>query len=305
MPERDLIGYGATPPRVRWPNDARIAISLVVNYEEGSENLHQDGIGKREMAGESTSPVPLDRRDLANESFFEYGSRAGVWRLLRIFKKHEVRCTFFACAVALERNPAVGPAIAEAGHDILGHGRRWEEYYLMDREAERRAIHEGYAAIERLTGQAPAGWYCRYGPSENTRDLVVEHGGFIYDSNSYADDLPYYTTVQTPAGEKPWLVVPYSLTVNDSKFWRGGLMTGDDFFQAMKETFDTLYEEGAEAPRMMNVGLHCRIVGQPGRANGLDRFIAYAKSHENVWFAGRAEIARTWLEQFPPDRAQE
>jgi peptidoglycan/xylan/chitin deacetylase (PgdA/CDA1 family) len=170
----------------------------------------------------------------------------------------------------------------------------------MDREAERRAIHEGYAAIERLTGQAPAGWYCRYGPSESTRDLVVEHGGFLYDSNSYADDLPYYTTVQTPAGARPWLVVPYSLTVNDSKFWRLGLSTGEDFFQSMKETFDTLYEEGAETPKLMNVGLHCRIVGQPGRANGLDRFIAYAMSHPNVWFAGRVDVARTWLDQFPP-----
>ena len=157
MSERDLVGYGATPPRVRWPKDARIAISLVVNYEEGSENLLQDGIGQREMMGEGPSPVPPDRRDLANESFFEYGSRAGVWRLLRIFRKHGVRATFFACAVALERNPTVGPAITDVGHDVLGHGNRWEEYYLMDREAERRAIHEGYAAIERLTGQAPAG----------------------------------------------------------------------------------------------------------------------------------------------------
>jgi peptidoglycan/xylan/chitin deacetylase (PgdA/CDA1 family) len=300
MQDRDLVGYGATPPRVRWPHDARIAISLVVNYEEGSENLLQDGIGRREMMGEGPSPVPPDRRDLANESFFEYGSRAGVWRLLRIFKKHGVRATFFACAVALERNPEVGPAITAEGHDILGHGRRWEEYYLMDREEERRAIREGYAAIERLTGQAPAGWYCRYGPSENTRDLVVEHGGFLYDSNSYADDLPYYATVETPTGPRPWLVVPYSLTVNDSKFWRLGLSTGEDFYQSMQETFDTLYEEGAETPKMMSVGLHCRIAGQPGRANGLDRFIAYAKSHPNVWFAGRAEIARTWLEQFPP-----
>ena len=169
----------------------------------------------------------------------------------------------------------------------------------MDREAERRAIHEGAATIVRLTGQPLLGWYCRYGPSEQTREFVVEHGGFLYDSNSYADDLPYYTTVSMPDGERRWLVVPYSLTVNDSKFWRGGLATGDDFFQAMKETFDTLYEEGAETPRLMNVGLHCRIAGQPGRANGLDRFIAYAQSHPNVWFAGRSDIARTWREQFP------
>lgn len=299
--DRDLIGYGANPPRVRWPGDARIAISLVVNYEEGSENLLQDGIGRREMMGEGPSPIAPDRRDLANESFYEYGSRAGVWRFFRIFRKYDVRATFFACAVALERNPAVAKAITAEGHDVVGHGNRWEEYYLMDREAERRAIHDGYATIERLTSQKPLGWYCRYGPSENTRELVVEHGGFLYDSNSYADDLPYYTTVQTDSGEHRWLVVPYSLSTNDIKFWRGGLGTGREFYRALKETFDTLYEEGAETPRMMNVGLHCRIAGQPGRANGLDRFIAYAKGHENVWFAGRSDIARVWLDQFPPE----
>ena len=165
----------------------------------------------------------------------------------------------------------------------------------MDREAERRAIHEGYAAIERLTGQKPPGWYCRYGPSENTRDLVVEHGGFMYDSNSYADDLPYYTTVQTTTGERPWLVVPYSLTVNDSKFWRGGLSTGEDFFQAMKETFDTLYEEGAETPRMMNVGLHCRIAGSRAERTGWTGSSPTPELPGHVWFAGRSDIARAWL----------
>jgi allantoinase len=293
--ERDLIGYGANPPHPRWPGDARIAISLVVNYEEGSENLLQDGIGRRETVGEGMSQVPLDRRDLANESMFEYGSRAGVWRFMRIFAKHGVRATFFVCAVALERNPEVARAIVEQGHDILGHGNRWEEYFLMDRDSERQAIHDAYASIERTTGQKPLGWYCRYGPSENTRELVVEHGGFLYDSNAYSDDLPFYTMV----GDRKWLVVPYTLTLNDSKYWRGGYGTGEDLFQAAKETFDMLYEEGEAAPKMMSLGLHCRIAGAPGRANGLDRFIAYAKGHPRVWWAGRSDIARHWLEAYP------
>ncbi|MBI3964808.1 MAG: polysaccharide deacetylase family protein, partial [Chloroflexi bacterium] len=213
----------------------------------------------------------------------------------RIFAKYQVRATFFVCAVALERNPAVGRAITEQGHDVCGHGNRWEEYYFMEEDAERRAIREGYATIERLTGQKPLGWYCRYGPSESTRRLVVEHGGFLYDSNAYNDDLPYYTTV----GNRRWLVVPYSLADNDMKFWRGGYGHGDDFFQASKETFDTLYEEGETEPKMMSIGLHCRIAGRPGRANGLDRFIAYAKSHPGVWFAGRSDIAKWWLEHYP------
>jgi peptidoglycan/xylan/chitin deacetylase (PgdA/CDA1 family) len=297
--DRDLVGYANNPPAVTWPGGARIAISLVVNYEEGSENLLQDGVGRREMMGEAPSPVPADRRDLALESMFEYGSRVGVWRLLRIFEKYGVKSTFFACAVALERNPELARAIVPAGHDLCGHGNRWEEYYLMDREAERRAIHEGYATIERTTGQPPLGWYCRYGPSEHTRELVVEHGGFLYDSNAYNDDLPYYT----PVGERPWLVVPYSMALNDMRFWRGYYASGDDFFQSAKETFDTLYEEGATTPKMMSLGLHCRIAGWPGRANGLDRFIAYASGHEGVWWAGRSEIARWWLEHQPPGQA--
>jgi allantoinase len=165
----------------------------------------------------------------------------------------------------------------------------------MDRDVERQAIHEGYAGIERLTGQPPLGWYCRYGPSEHTRQLVVEHGGFIYDSNAYNDDLPYYTTV----GDRKWLVVPYTLALNDARFWRGYYATGDDFFQAAKETFDTLYEEGETIPKMMSVGLHCRMAGVAGRANGLDRFIAYAKNCPNVWFAGRSDIAKWWLAHCP------
>jgi peptidoglycan/xylan/chitin deacetylase (PgdA/CDA1 family) len=295
--ERDLVGYGAEPPVVRWPGDARIAVNLVVNYEEGSENRFEDGCARRETAGEVASQVPLDppQRDLANESMFEYGSRAGVWRVLRVFDRYEVKGTFFACAVALERNP-VGRAITDRGHDVLAHGNRWQEHFLLDREAERAAIERAVRAIEAATGQKPAGWYCRYGPSVNTRELVVASGHFLYDSDAYNDDLPYYVRVHG----KPWLVVPYTLDTNDARFWRGGLDTGQDFFEYLRDSFDVLYEEGATHPRLLSVGLHCRIVGRPGRARGLERFLAHAREHPGVWFARRSEIARWWLERHPP-----
>jgi len=296
--ERDFVGYGEEPPRVRWPNGARIAVNLVVNYEEGSENRFEDGCARRETAGEVASQVPLDppQRDLANESMFEYGSRVGVWRLLRLFDTHRVPCTLFACAVALERNPAVGRAIAARGHDVLAHGNRWEEHFLLDREAERAAIDRAVRVIEATTGQKPAGWYCRYGPGVHTRELVVASGHFVYDSDAYNDDLPYYVRV----GGKPWLVVPYTLDTNDARFWRGGMTNGVDFFEYLRDSFDALYEEGATHPKMLSIGLHCRIVGRPGRARGLDRFLAHARALPGVWFARRSEIARWWLEQYPP-----
>lgn len=296
--ERDLVGYGMDLPDVRWPNDARIAVSVVVNYEEGSEYSLLDGDPRREVMGEALSPIPADQRDLANESFFEYGSRVGVWRFLRIFDKYDVKATFYVCALALERNPAVGREITRRGHDICGHGNRWEEYFFMDKEAERAAIHKAVASIQRTTGQRPLGWYCRYGPSINTRELVVEEDGFIYDSNAYNDDLPYFVQ----AKGRPWLVIPYSLEVNDSKFWRGGLSTPDDFYRAIKDSFDQLYEEGQQTPRMMSIGLHCRIAGRPGRARALERFFQYAKGLPHVWFARRIDIARWWLDHYSPAR---
>ena len=239
MAGRDLIGYGPNPPVVEWPNGARIAVSFVVNYEEGSENSILDGDPHGETVGESPSPVARGERDLANESFFEYGSRVGVWRILDLLDEYGVDSTFFACALALERNPEVGPEVVRRGHEVMGHGNRWEEYYKMDREAERLAINEAVASITRTTGQRPLGWYTRYGPSVNTRELVVEEGGFVYDCNAYNDDLPYYTEVHG----NPWLVVPYSLEVNDYGFWRGQLSTPNDFFESARNCFDTLYRE--------------------------------------------------------------
>jgi peptidoglycan/xylan/chitin deacetylase (PgdA/CDA1 family) len=296
--ERDLIGYGEHPPAVRWPDGARIAINLVVNYEEGAENRFEDGCARRETMGEALSPVPVDppQRDLANESMFEYGSRAGVWRLLRLFDRFEVKATFFACAVALERHPAVGRAVTARGHDVLAHGNRWEEHFLLDRDAERAAIERAVGVIEATTGQRPQGWYCRYGPGVHTRELVAASGHFLYDSDAYNDDLPYYVRVHG----KPWLVIPYALDTNDIRFWRGGLTSGVDFFEYLRDAFDLLYQEGATHPRLMSVGLHCRIAGRPGRARGLERFLAHARSHPGVWFARRGDIARFWLERHPP-----
>ena len=295
MNERDFVGYGANPPQVEWPDGARIAISVVVNYEEGSEYSLLDGDPHRETNNEVPSPLPLDERDLANESFFEYGSRAGVWRIMNILDEYDVKATFFVCALALERNPQVGPEIVRRGHEVFGHGYRWEEYYNMDRDSEREAIRKAVESIERTTGERPLGWYTRYGHSLNTRELVVEEGGFEYDSCSYADDLPYYTQVNG----KKWLVVPYSLEVNDTKFWRGGFSNPSDFYETMQNTFDRLYYEGVTHPKMMNIGLHCRIAGRPSRAVALQKFLEYARGFPNVWFARRIDIARWWQDKYP------
>ncbi|MCZ6789476.1 MAG: allantoinase PuuE [Chloroflexi bacterium] len=296
MNERDLIGYGKSPPKVRWPGDARIAISVVVNYEEGSERSLLDGDPHHETNNEVPSPVPPDTRDLLNESMFEYGSRAGIWRLLRIFDKHGIPATHFCCALAIERNPEVGKEMVRRGDEVCGHGYRWEEYYAFEKEEERASIIKTLDSLERTTGQRPVGWFTRYGVSVNTRDLLSEIGGFVYDSNAVNDDLPYYTTIHG----KPWLVLPYSIEVNDARFWRGGLASTEDFYSYMKDSFDCLYEEGEETPKMMSVGLHCRITGRPPRSRAVDRFLQYAKGHPGVWFARRIDIARWWLENYPP-----
>ena len=295
-PERDLIGYGPTPPRVVWPNGARIAVSVVVNYEEGSEYSLLDGDLHHETNSEVESPVPPTERDLANESFFQYGSRAGVWRILRTLDMFGVPATFYCCALALERNPLVGPEIVRRGHEVFGHGYRWEEYFRMDREQEREAIRNTVESLIRTTGQRPLGWYVRYGPSVHTRSLVADEGGFEYDSCAYDDDLPYYAKVEG----RDWLVVPYSLEVNDTKFWRGGMISPSDFEQTMRNTFDLLYEEGETHPKMMSIGLHCRIVGRPARMVALRRFLEYATGQPNVWFARRVDIARWWKAHYPP-----
>jgi allantoinase len=292
--ERDFVGYGRNVPQVRWPNNARIAISIVVNYEEGSEYSLLDGDSQHETNSEVPSPVPPNQRDLFNESFFEYGSRVGVWRLLDLFDQYQVKTTFFCCALALERNPEVAKEIVAQGHEVCGHGYRWEEYHRMGREGERQAIGKTIASLQRTTGQRPLGWFTRYGPSVHTRDLVVEEGGFLYDSSAFNDDFPYFVTVQN----KPWLVIPYSFETNDARFWRGGLVSVSDFYEYLKDTFDCLYEEGQTHPKMMSVGLHCRIAGRPARSRAVQRFLQYAQGFPGVWFARRIDIARWWLEHY-------
>ncbi len=292
---RDFVGYGRKTPRIEWPEGARIAVSLVVNYEEGSEYSLLDGDDCHETNNEVPSPIPAGQRDLFNESFFEYGSRVGVWRLLDLFDRYAAPATFYCCALALERNPEVAQEIVARGHEPCGHGYRWTEAHRMEREEERQDIQRTIASMERTTGQRPLGWFTRYGPSVNTRELVAAEGGFIYDSIAANDDLPYYVTVHN----RPWLVLPYSFETNDARFWRGGLVSPGDFYEYLKASFDCLYAEGAAYPKMMSVGLHCRIAGRPARSQAVARFLEYARGFPNVWFARRVDIARWWLEHGP------
>ena len=295
---RDLVGYGPTPPHAHWPNNARIAVNFVVNYEEGSENTILEGDGRVEtgLAEVTGGRMASGIRDLGMESLFEYGSRAGIWRLFRIFEERDLPLTVFGCAVAMERNPQVAEAIVAADYDVCGHGWRWVEHYLLEEDEEREHIARAVETIKRLTGHPPRGWYCRYAPSVNTRRLLVEHGGFLYDSDSYADDLPYWTTVMG----KSHLVVPYSLDANDLKFQpTGNFSSADSFYTYLKDAFDFLYLEGEKAPKMMNVGLHARMMGRPARAAGLARFLDYIQKYNDVWVCRRLDIAEHWAAVHP------
>ncbi len=295
--ERDMAGYGEHPPHAGWPGGARIALNFVLNYEEGSEYSIGDGDGQSDagLVELPASSVARGERDLAAESMFEYGSRVGFWRLMRIFSERRLPMTVFACALALERNPAAAEAIKRAGHDICCHGWRWIEHYKLSEDEERRHIQLAIDSLRKTMGERPFGWYCRYGPSVNTRRLLMEEGGFVYDSDSYNDELPYYVTL---AG-RPQLVVPYTLTNNDLKWGTGNFGTGEDFFVYLRESFDVLYAEGQTTPKMMNVGMHMRLLGHPGRASGLIRFLDYARAKPGVWICKRNEIADHWLRHHP------
>jgi peptidoglycan/xylan/chitin deacetylase (PgdA/CDA1 family) len=292
-PPRDLVGYADRTPRAFFPDDARVALSIVVNYEEGSEYSIPDGDGRNEGLSETNDALDPPYRDLRVESVYEYGSRAGVWRLLRLFDEYGVPATFFACALAVERNPAVGRWVRERSHEVCSHGYRWTESWLLDRDAERREIARAVESLAHTCGTRPVGWYCRYGPSINTRELLVEEGGFLYDSDAYNDDLPYFTEV---LGRRH-LVVPYSLTYNDIKFvLPQGYAAPGDFFEYCRLGLDELYREGeAGYPKIMSVGLHPRLIGQAARTAALRQLIEYAQSKGHVWFARRADIARWWL----------
>jgi putative urate catabolism protein len=295
---RDLVGYGASPPDPQWPGGSRLALSFVLNYEEGGENTPLEGDPASEAFLHEVvgAPPTIGRRNLNTESMFEFGSRAGFWRVKRIFRKHGLPLTVYAVGQALERNPAAARAIVDAGWEVASHGWRWIDYGDFSEDEERAHMQRAIAAIERACGVRPVGWYTGR-ISENTRRLVVEAGGFLYDSDSYADELPYWVD----AAGTQHLVIPYTLDANDFKFLiPNGFATADDFYTYLVDTFEQLYEEGG---RMMSVGLHCRIVGRPGRAPGLDRFLAHVKERENVWVTTRAEIARHWHTHHPPGRA--
>jgi len=294
---RDLIGYGRTPPQADWPGGARIALQFVLNYEEGSENsvLHGDAASETflsEIIG--AQPFP-GMRHMSMESLFEYGSRAGVWRILRLFEQRGLPLTLFAVGMALARNPDVAACATAAGHEIASHGWRWIDYHEVDEATEREHMRLAVEAITKLTGQAPLGWYTGR-TSANTRRLVVEHGGFLYDADSYSDDLPYWEQV----GDKAHLVVPYTLDTNDMRFSAPqGFNSGDQFFTYIKDAFDTLYAEGETAPKMLSIGLHCRIAGRPARLASLARFLDHVQRHERVWICRRVDIARHWMARHP------
>jgi putative urate catabolism protein len=296
QPTRDLVGYGANPPDPKWPNGARIAVNFVVNYEEGSEYNVHDGDGFSEGTLTESPGRDVQGRDLAAESMFEYGSRVGIWRVLRLFEERGLPLTVFGCALALERNPKVAAAIRAAGHDVCSHGWRWVKHYQLKEEEERGHIRKAIASLQTTVGERPLGWYCRYGPSVNTRRLLVEEGGFLYDSDAYNDELPYWVRV----GRTPHLVVPYSLTANDSKFGSGGFFTASDYFTFVKDGFDVLYREGRTQPKMLSLGLHLRLIGHPSRAAGLERVLDYVTRHPNVWVTRRIDIARHWIATHPP-----
>jgi putative urate catabolism protein len=294
---RDLAGYGPRPPDPRWPGGARLALSIVLNWEEGGENavLHGDPASEAGVSDVvDARPIP-GMRNMRVESMFEYGSRAGVWRLLRIFDRYRIPATVFAVGMAVERSPGTVRLMAEAGHEICAHGYRWADYQHTPPEVERDHILRTVAAIEAATGRRPDGWYTGR-TSPQTRRLVAEEGGFLYDCDDYSDDLPFWTR----AADRPHLVVPYSLDANDMRFVsHAGFSSGDDFYGYLRDTFDMLYEEGATAPKMMSVGLHCRLAGRPGRALALTRFLDHVARHEGVWTARRGDIARHWHAHHP------
>jgi allantoinase len=293
---RDFRGYGANPPDPQWPGGARLAVNFVINYEEGSEPSFALGDGTTETG--LTEAHGLNQlksgRDLAAEGMFEYGSRVGFWRLHRLFQERGLPLTIFGCALALEANPEAAAAIRDAGYDICSHGWRWVKHFELSEAEEREHIARAVASIEKTIGRKPEGWYCRYGPSENTRRLVMEHGGFLYDSDYYGDELPFWLTVDG----KPQLVVPYSLVNNDGKY-AGWMGTADQWFSFIRDAFDMLYAEGAKQPKMMSVGLHMRLIGHPARAAGLQRLLDYMMQRKDVWITRRVDIARHWITTHP------
>ncbi|ATE60195.1 allantoinase PuuE [Thauera sinica] len=300
---RDLVGYGRNPPHADWPGRARVAVQFVLNYEEGGENcvLHGDA-GSEQFLSELFNPASYPGRHLSMEGIYEYGSRVGVWRFLREFERRGLPMTIFGVSMALERHPEATAAFKELGHEIACHGWRWLHYQDTPEEIEREHMRIGMQIIERLTGERPLGWYTGR-DSPNTRRLVADHGGFLYDSDYYGDDLPFWTEVQKSDGSTvPHLVVPYTLDANDMRFaLPQGFSHGDEFFAYLRDAFDVMYAEGEERPAMMSVGMHCRLLGRPGRFRALQRFLDHIGKHDRVWVCRRVDIARHWMEHHPYD----
>ncbi len=298
---RDLIGYGRTPFHPQWPGDARIAVQFVINYEEGGENciLHGDAASEAFLSESVGAASLLGVRNMNMESMYEYGSRAGFWRLHRLFTRRGLPLTVYGVAMAMARNPEAVAAMNEAGWEIASHGYRWIDYQYFGIEAEREHIRKAVEIHTQVAGTRPLGFY-QGRMSPNTRALVVEEGGFLYDADSYADDLPYWTLDYG----KPHLIIPYTLDNNDMRFATyAGFNSGDQFFAYLRDAFDTLYAEGDEAPKMMSIGLHCRLVGRPGRAAALARFLDYVQGHERVWICRRVDIAHHWYQHHLPQGA--
>ena len=298
---RDLIGYGRTPPHADWPGGARIAVQFVLNYEEGGENsvLHGDA-GSEQFLSEIIGAAAYPARHLSMESIYEYGSRVGGWRILDEFARRGLPLTVFGVAMAMQRHPDFIRACIDAGHEIASHGWRWIHYQNMPVEEERRHLQQAVRIHRDITGAAPLGWYTGR-DSPHTRQLVVEHGGFEYDADYYGDDLPFWTEVETSDGaRRPHLIVPYTLDANDMRFATPqGFNTAAHFFDYLRDSFNVLYAEGAERPRMLSVGMHCRLLGRPGRFVALQRFLDHIAGHDKVWVCRRIDIARHWKARHP------
>nr|WP_231922148.1 allantoinase PuuE [Serratia ficaria] len=295
------MGYGGRPPHAGWPGGARIAVQFVLNYEEGAENnvLHGDA-GSEQFLSDIVGAASYPDRHMSMDSLYEYGSRAGFWRIHQEFQRRALPLTVFGVAMALARNPQVVQAIKEADYDVVSHGWRWIHYQQMDEVSERQHMRQAIATLRELFGQAPIGWYTGR-DSPNTRRLLVEQGGFLYDSDYYGDDLPFWTEVRCATGEsRPHLIVPYTLEANDMRFASPqGFNTGEQFFTYLKDSFDVLYAEGETSPKMLSIGMHCRLLGRPGKFRALQRFLDYIQRHDRVWICRRQDIAEHWAEHHP------
>lgn len=299
---RDFVGYGNTPPNASWPKGARLAVQFVLNYEEGGENCILNGdAGSETFLSEMFNPPSYPARHLSMESIYEYGSRVGAWRVLKAFNERNWPLTIFAVGLALEKNPEIAKAFCDQGHEIAGHGYRWIHYQDVEEEVEKSHLTQCIETITRLTGKAPVGWYTGR-DSPNTRRLIADTGAFLYHSDYYGDDLPFYMDIETSAGlSQKQLVIPYTLDNNDMRFsLPQGFSQGEDFFIYLRDAFDVLYKESQKTPRMMSIGLHGRLIGRPGRFLGLQKFMDHVAQHSDVWVCRREDIACHWLHEHPP-----